>query len=243
MAVWFKRDRERERSRERQPAKVVQCWFSVAFTSAGTRPVASEIGPATSPSTSLRVIAPACGVVDPELVEWEPVRSVETAPTRQDYGGVVICRPCRNWCNSRESFGPQPGTSQISAADDPRSFVDRSEMLQERGAAHRSEPGEVVENRFADFLRAEVGVVRVGETMGFVAQALEQLQSGVIERQVEWRPLVGEDDGFVFLRQPDERWRREIERGKGLERSADLALPAIDDHKVRKIFFSSDSRR
>jgi predicted TIM-barrel enzyme len=52
-------------------------------------------------------------------------------------------------------------------------------MLEQRRAALRAEARKIVEHALADFFRAEIGVVGVGETVGLVAQALEELQAGV----------------------------------------------------------------
>jgi len=50
--------------------------------------------------------------------------------------------------------------------------VDVAEMLQQRGTPDGAQPRKIVEDRLADFLRAQVGVVGVGETVCLVAQPL-----------------------------------------------------------------------
>ena len=47
-----------------------------------------------------------------------------------------------------------------------------AEVVEQGFATHGAEAGEIVENLLADFAGAEIGVVGVGEAVGFVAQAL-----------------------------------------------------------------------
>jgi hypothetical protein len=65
-----------------------------------------------------------------------------------------------------------------------------------RGAFRRGR--EIVEHALADFLRAEVGVVGVGEAVGFVAEALEDVEAGVVQREIQRGAFVGENDGLVL---------------------------------------------
>ena len=53
--------------------------------------------------------------------------------------------------------------------------LDGAKFFQESGFAALADVGEFVEDAFGDFAEAKGGVVGVGETMGFVAHALEEL--------------------------------------------------------------------
>ena len=57
-------------------------------------------------------------------------------------------------------------------------------MVEQGGTAGRTETGKVVENRFANFAGTQVGIEGVGETVGFVAQALEELQARMGETEI-----------------------------------------------------------
>ena len=87
-------------------------------------------------------------------------------------------------------------------------------MGEQRGAADGAESGKVVEDALADFFGTEVGVVGVGEAVGFVAQALEKIERGRVEGEIQRRAFVGEDDRLVFFREADERGRLDVEGGK-----------------------------
>src|SRR5260370_19571165 len=63
--------------------------------------------------------------------------------------------------------------------------------------------GTIVENAFADALFHEQLMVRIGETMCFVANALEQTQSAGIDRQLKWQRPARAIDLLVFLHEPD----------------------------------------
>ena len=102
-------------------------------------------------------------------------------------------------------------------------FFDVAEVFEQRRAADGAKAGKIIEHALADFARAQIGVVGVSEAVGFVAQALKEIERWGIKREIERRTLVGENDRLVFFRQPDERRRRKIEGDKGFERGADLS--------------------
>ena len=126
---------------------------------------------------------------------------------------------------------------------DVEGCVVEAEARHERGAAHGAEAGEIVEHALADFFRAQVGVVGVGEPVGLVAQALQQLQAGVGERQPQRLAGVGEEDRLLLLRQADQRGRLAVEREERLVRGADLAAAAVDDHEVRERVVPAEAAR
>ena len=114
--------------------------------------------------------------------------------------------------------------------------VNAAEVIHERATAHGTEAGHVVEDGLADLFGAEIGVVGVGEAVGLVAQALQELQAGGGEAEVEGRALVGEDDGLVFFGEADEGGGLEVEGDEGFQGGTDLAAAAVDHHEVRHGF-------
>jgi hypothetical protein len=54
-------------------------------------------------------------------------------------------------------------------------FFDVAKVFEQHRAADGAEAGKIVEHAFADFARAQICVVGVGEAVGFVAQALEEI--------------------------------------------------------------------
>ena len=57
-------------------------------------------------------------------------------------------------------------------------LLDVAKMSEQRRPADGTEPRKIIEHALADFTRTEIGVVGVGEAVGFVAQALEQVERG-----------------------------------------------------------------
>ena len=57
-----------------------------------------------------------------------------------------------------------------------------------------------------------------------------------MQREIQRRAGVGEDDRLVFLREADERRRLEIEGDEGFERGADLAATAVDHDEIGQWF-------
>ena len=78
-------------------------------------------------------------------------------------------------------------------------FFDAAEVGEEGGAALFAEAGKIVEDALADLLRAEVGVIGVGEAVGFVADALEQLERAAIMRNEDRCAAAGDEDLLALL--------------------------------------------
>ena|GEM_PF-3780113 len=110
--------------------------------------------------------------------------------------------------------------------------VDLTEVFQQRGAAHFAQAGQIIQHALPDFFRAELGVIGVGEAVRFVAQALEEVESGMIERQVQRGSLVRKNDRLMFFRETDQGRRRQIESDKRFQCCADLPAAAIDDDEI-----------
>jgi hypothetical protein len=92
----------------------------------------------------------------------------------------------------------------------------------------------IVNNEFADALFHEQLMVSVGETMCFIANALEQTQSAGIDRQLKRQRPAGPINLLVFLREPD---NRQIMQSEPLQLAAcrrKLPFSAIDDDEIRK---------
>jgi hypothetical protein len=61
-------------------------------------------------------------------------------------------------------------------------FLDAAKMYEEGGAAFFAEAGKIIEHALADFFRAKVRIVSVGEAVRFVAETLEDVQAGMVQR-------------------------------------------------------------
>jgi len=109
-----------------------------------------------------------------------------------------------------------------------------AEVLHERGSPGFPHAGELIEDRFPDLPAAQVGVEGIGEAMGFIPDALEELNCGIIERETQGWSLIGEDNGLTLFGQADEgRWLK-VEHKKGPEGGADLPFSSVDHHEIGK---------
>ena len=114
--------------------------------------------------------------------------------------------------------------------------------MSEQGAlARRADAGNLVQRRNAQRLGTLGAVGADDETVGLVAQALEEIEHRVARLQHE-RLASGEEDAFapgVALRSLGDGRKRDVLKAKfrhHLDGDIDLALAAIDDDEVRAMF-------
>src|SRR6266536_6015961 len=67
-------------------------------------------------------------------------------------------------------------------------------------------PGAIVQNALPDALFHEQLMIRVGETMRFVADTLEQTQGTGIHWELQWERSAGPENFLAFFRQADD-WK------------------------------------
>ena len=90
--------------------------------------------------------------------------------------------------------------------------IDISKVPQEGRAPHVAQANDIIQHALANFFRAQQRIVGVRKPVRFIAHPLQQIQPGMVERQIERRPRVGKNDGLVLLREPDDRRRSQIQR-------------------------------
>ena len=94
------------------------------------------------------------------------------------------CRS-RKRCTSSASFGPIPSVAAICSTLAFRSRFTEPNLRSKQILAVLAHARAIVENAFADALLHQELVISVGETVRFVANALEQTQRAGIRRQLQ----------------------------------------------------------
>src|SRR5260370_1981609 len=112
--------------------------------------------------------------------------------------------------------------------------IQGTKLSQEKILPVLTHTGTIVKNAFADALFHEQLMVGIGETMCFIANALEQTQSAGIDRQLQRQRPAGPINLLVFLREPD---NGEIMQSEPLQLATcrrKLAFPAVDNNEISK---------
>src|SRR5258708_17890467 len=94
---------------------------------------------------------------------------------------------------------------------DVTQLFDAAEMFEQRGSSHGTQARKIVEDGFADFAGTQISVVRICEAVCFVSHSLQQVKPWMIQRQIEHRPFIRENDRFVLFRETDDGWWNDIE--------------------------------
>src|SRR6266550_5777930 len=90
----------------------------------------------------------------------------------------------------------------------------------------------IVKNAFADALFHEQLMISIGETMGFVANTLEQAQSTGIDRQLQRQRPARPVNFFMFFRQANNRQIMQSEPLQLTARRRQLTLSAVDNDEI-----------
>lgn len=114
-------------------------------------------------------------------------------------------------------------------------FGDGLEVLEESGFAAWGDAGAVVEEAFAHAALEEEGVVGIGEAVGFVADALEELEGALVVGDEEGEWVAGEEDFFALFGEADEGELGEADGFELGEGGAELSFAAVDDDEVGEV--------
>src|SRR4029077_19590693 len=112
----------------------------------------------------------------------------------------------------------------------------RAEVMQQRALTRRSDAGDLLQAGFAHVARPARPVRADGETMGFVAQPLDEIEHRVARRQLE-RVAARKEEGFaagVAVRPLGDGDQRHLgaQPGEHFARRIELTQPAVDQHEV-----------
>src|ERR1700730_6675754 len=112
----------------------------------------------------------------------------------------------------------------------------RAEVMQQRAFARRSDAGDLLQAGLAHIARPARPVRTDGETMGFVAKPLDEIEHRVARRQLE-RVAAREEEGFaagVAVRPLGDGDQRHLgaEAGQHFAGGIELAEAAVDQHQV-----------
>ena len=111
---------------------------------------------------------------------------------------------------------------------------DAAEFFQQALFLGGRDAGAFVEQALAHAAAVEQFVVAVGEAVGLVADALEQLERAAVVRQADRLASAGNEDFLMLLGEADDRQVVQAERAQFLHSHAELALAAIDDDEIRQ---------
>src|SRR6266852_143661 len=92
----------------------------------------------------------------------------------------------------------------------------------------------IIENAFTDAFFHEQLMIGVSETVGLVANSLEQSQRAGVDRQLQRQAPARPINLFMLLGQADDRQIMKTESLQFSTRGRKLALPAIDDDQIRQ---------
>src|SRR5580700_6215459 len=113
---------------------------------------------------------------------------------------------------------------------------ERAEMMQQRAFARRSDAGDLLQAGLAHIARPARPVRTDGETMGFIAQPLDEIEHRVARRQLE-RVAAREEEGFapgIAVRPlgDGDQGNFGAEASEHLAGGIELAEAAVDQHQV-----------
>src|SRR5262245_61358413 len=101
-------------------------------------------------------------------------------------------------------------------------------MLQQRVAARFADAGNVIQERMRLRLAAPLAMVRDGEAVRLVADALQEVQRGRVARQSQWLAASRQEHQLVLLGQADGRNVFERFFLKHAEANVELAFAAVN---------------
>src|SRR3984893_6717505 len=113
----------------------------------------------------------------------------------------------------------------------------RAEVMQQRAFARRSDAGDLLQAGLAHIARPARPVRTDGETMGFVAKPLDEIEHRVARRQLE-RVAAREEEGFaagVAVRPLGDGDQRHLgaEVGEHIAGGGELAEAAVYEYEIR----------
>jgi len=112
---------------------------------------------------------------------------------------------------------------------------DAAEMLEEELFAVLGDAGAIVEEALGDAPFHEQLMVAVGEAMGFIADALEQLEGAAVFGEADGNRAPGAVNFFEFLGEADDGQFVQAEALEFAAGGAELAFSAIDDDEVGEL--------